>query len=356
MLVAKRQQQLICTLDYSKEALRQMRKHTTFHCPCCDARVILKVGAKMIAHFAHERASCAYVFSERESMQHLEGKAQLYTFFQRFSSNVTLEPYIQALQQRPDILVDRYAVEFQCSALAVDKIMLRTKGYNDEQYTPIWIPYARFTERGWRIVSFSQTEQQFFQWHRGLPFLMAYSPEKGAFMYYCSIVQLSATKFYTYIQPVALKQQQFPFVEPKPITKQQFIACCFLHEQYRQRALFQRLRFSNKGVQDDVLRRAYMRYGSILSLPAHIGIYVPHAYSWPIAPVDWQLYYVQWREQTRSTIQGAEASFLAFCGLHVLTNEQRTAVQLYEAIISEEHASNDALFSYMYDKIVALHV
>lgn len=185
---------------------------------------------------------------------------------------------------------------------------------------------------------------------------MAYSPERHAFIYYSSIMQLSATKFYTHVEHVAADTQQFPFLQPQPITKEAFMKNCHVLMQYRNRALLHRLRFSEKGVQDDVLQRAYERYGSILSLPAHIGIFVPHAYSWPISPIDWQLYYVLWHEQAKEPHVN-EAAFFAFCGIATATTAQKEALRTYAAIVDESSdVHNAALFSSMYDKIVAFHV
>lgn len=354
MFVAKMDQTRICTLDLPTDALRTLRQQHEFVCPCCHERVTLKIGRKKRPHFAHRSKTCTGTFSEGETVAHAEGKAQLYAFFQQKGLHVQLEPYLELLQQRPDLLVEQYAVEFQCSAISSEHLYRRTAGYKQAGYVPIWIPYARHKRAGWQLVSFNQLEQQCLQ-QDCLPYCMAFSPEEGAFIYYSYCMQMSATMFYTYIERVNPTVQHFPFYVPKAISYEAFLQLCDVQQRMRQRSLLQRLRFSKDGVQDTILRVAYTYYRSIVNVPHYVGIYVPHAFSLPMAPIDWQLYYVVWQQQYQYCLIEQEHHFCTFSSLPPLTDQQREAVRCYAAIVEAVTRKNVPLFSAMYDKIVAHH-
>ncbi|MEE1131939.1 MAG: competence protein CoiA family protein [Caryophanon sp.] len=353
MFVAKHNEKPLCTLDYTKEALRTLRQSETFTCPCCNEPVILKVGNQKLAHFAHRQAGCEAGFSERESAQHLQGKALLYTFCQRFIQDVELEPYIHVLQQRPDVRAAQYAIEFQCSAISYERLVERTDGYTRQGYVPIWIPVARHKKLGWQIISLSQLEKACLQMKDGLAYCITLSPTEEAFIYYSYAMQLSATKFYAYVMRVPIHEQQFPFYVPTPISKDVFIQLCEKQQSMRERMLLQRLRFSKEGVQDNVLQLAYMHYGGIMRIPFYVGIYVPYAHALSMPPVDWQLYYVVWRAQYKKMIREDEEHFCAFSNTEQLCVRSRQALYLYEDIVMTAPANEAALFQVMYDKIVA---
>lgn len=106
----------------------------SYHCPVCQTKVILKLGTKMIPHFAHQtKATCPA--SEGETYEHLAGKLLLQTFFQQF----TLEVYLPDLKQRPDLLWEDQVIEFQCSPLSHKRFLERTHNYLLHGYQPIWI-------------------------------------------------------------------------------------------------------------------------------------------------------------------------------------------------------------------------
>lgn len=353
MFVANVNGQRLCTLDYTKDTLRTLRQKETFTCPCCNEPVILKVGQQKLAHFAHRQASCEAGFSERESAQHLQGKAQLYVFFQRFMQDVELEPYVRILQQRPDVRAAQYAIEFQCSAISYERLVERTDGYMRQGYVPLWIPVARHKKLGWQIISLSQLEKACLQMKDGLAYCITLSPKEEAFIYYSYAMQLSATKFYAYVMRVPIHEQQFPFYVPTPIANDVFLKLCDKQQSMRERMLLQRLRFSKEGVQDNVLQLAYTHYGGIMRIPFYVGIYVPYAHALPIPPIDWQLYYVVWRAHYNKTIRQDEAHFCAFSGIEQLCARSRQALYAYEDVVMTTPASEAALFQVMYDKIVA---
>ena len=104
MLVALTENQEIFQLTPSitETTLYELRQTTTFYCPQCKESLQLKIGRIKIPHFAHVKNSqCESLFSDGESLTHLLGKQQLFTFFQQYG-NVQLEPYLQQLHQRPN--------------------------------------------------------------------------------------------------------------------------------------------------------------------------------------------------------------------------------------------------------------
>ena len=131
----------------------------------------LKVGDVVIPHFAHKKdKSCSASFSEGESKEHLLGKQDLFSFFKRTGVEVKLEPYFNALAQRPDLLVtietEHIPIEFQCSTIPIRLIESRTAGYRKAGMTPIWILHTpkkiMALPQGVGIFQLSEFEKSFF--------------------------------------------------------------------------------------------------------------------------------------------------------------------------------------------------
>ncbi|RRK11546.1 competence protein [Lactiplantibacillus garii] len=128
----------------------QASRHGQYFCPGCTAPVILKRGAVMVPHFAHQPGSDCQAFSEGETSEHLRGKAQLAGWFERSGYQVRLEAPLPQLKQRPDVLVHRagtapLAIEFQCSPLSTQRLWERTVGYRQHGYRVLWLlgrPYS----------------------------------------------------------------------------------------------------------------------------------------------------------------------------------------------------------------------
>ncbi|MDF0727928.1 competence protein CoiA family protein [Cytobacillus sp. S13-E01] len=144
MFVAKKENgQFVSLLDnWSREELIKLRTEH-FYCTACQLPVHLKVGTNRISHFAHKKDASCSVKTEHESSYHMEGKKQLYNWLQHQTKVLELEPYIKAIQQRPDILLElenqKIAIEFQCSQLDPDLFNKRTKAYRRSNINPIWI-------------------------------------------------------------------------------------------------------------------------------------------------------------------------------------------------------------------------
>ncbi|MBB6453053.1 competence CoiA-like predicted nuclease [Salirhabdus euzebyi] len=143
----------------------------------------MRIGQKVIPHFAHEQLDgCA--LGQGEGEYHEKGKLDLYNWLkQQGGLEVALEPYIEKIKQRPDILVkvgSRYcAVEFQCALISEEILQKRTKGYLRIGIQPIWIiGKERIKLRGGNLAVLKPFEQLFFQQFasNNYPILLSYCP------------------------------------------------------------------------------------------------------------------------------------------------------------------------------------
>lgn len=123
-----------------------------YRCPGCKKKVILKKGQVKVHHFAHIKKEGCASFSEGETEEHLKGKLDLYNWLKHLQIPVQLEPYLNDLQQRPDLLafIDEapIAIEFQCSPIPIETIEKRTEGYLSKGYRVLWIVGKKVTLKG----------------------------------------------------------------------------------------------------------------------------------------------------------------------------------------------------------------
>lgn len=116
---------------------------TDLWCPACKGRVDLKYGSIRQPHFAHHSLEECQTFSEGETRQHLEGKLELATYFQKKGWLVLIEQWLPHLKQRPDLLIRRQkkmiAIEYQCAPISAERVRERTVGYERNGITVIWI-------------------------------------------------------------------------------------------------------------------------------------------------------------------------------------------------------------------------
>ncbi|KRL04796.1 competence protein CoiA [Liquorilactobacillus oeni] len=143
-----------------------------YRCPACHTELILKRGNVKVAHFAHKSKLCSF-FTEGETVEHLNGKIQLTRIFERESALVNLECYLDAIKQRPDLLVQKkieLAVEFQCAPLSVKKMVQRSKGYAQKNIRFIWI----LGERHRLKKRMTQQIAQFIKWLPNIGFYLIY--------------------------------------------------------------------------------------------------------------------------------------------------------------------------------------
>jgi competence protein CoiA len=139
-------------------------KHN-FICPVCKGKVYLRSGKRVIPHFVHYSIKTCDSISRGESIYHDQGKMMLYRWLLHQQLSVKLEPFIQTIRQRPDILLiigrKRIAIEYQCSPISPAVIKARNDGYRSLSIFPIWIIGAKYFQRKSRyklhISSFIQS-------------------------------------------------------------------------------------------------------------------------------------------------------------------------------------------------------
>ncbi|AVQ34520.1 competence protein CoiA [Staphylococcus muscae] len=116
---------------------RNAHKDASYYCPVCHEQLILKQGNKNIAHFAHGR-QCAH-HANGETLLHCKLKLLLFHIMSNYDNDVQLEPYLSDIQQIPDIVVGKYAIEVQLSPLPIQQMHKRTEGLVRAGYRVIWL-------------------------------------------------------------------------------------------------------------------------------------------------------------------------------------------------------------------------
>ena len=115
------------------------QKNDHFYCPGCQGQVRLKQGTILRPHFAHIiLKDCHYAY-ENESAQHLELKSALYRWL-KHEVAVEIEAVLPELGQIADLLVEeKLALEVQCSSLSIQRLLERTKAYQDQGIEVLWL-------------------------------------------------------------------------------------------------------------------------------------------------------------------------------------------------------------------------
>ena len=115
------------------------QKNDHFYCPGCQGQVRLKQGTILRPHFAHIiLKDCHYAY-ENESAQHLELKSVLYRWL-KHEVAVEIEAVLPELGQIADLLVEeKLALEVQCSSLSIQRLLERTKAYQDQGIEVLWL-------------------------------------------------------------------------------------------------------------------------------------------------------------------------------------------------------------------------
>lgn len=118
---------------------KQAIKNQNYFCPHCKSKVILKIGTKVIAHFAHVNP-CKIWRSKGESALHYQTKYKIASMLKRLNFKVEVEPYYENIQQFPDIVVNSsFAIEVQFSNIPLSEIQKRTAGLMSVGLRPFWI-------------------------------------------------------------------------------------------------------------------------------------------------------------------------------------------------------------------------
>ncbi|WP_077617317.1 competence protein CoiA [Bacillus sinesaloumensis] len=167
---------------WKRSDLLELRKDETFLCPACQSKVQLKAGMKKTHHFAHLKGAECTIKTEPESEYHLDGKRQLFHWFQAQGYDVKLEPFLSEISQRPDLLVvtqdRRYAIEYQCSGIDSALFKKRSDSYRQIGIIPLWILGAKWFKR----MSTYSVRLSSFQWLFATSFNQPIPP---SILFYC---------------------------------------------------------------------------------------------------------------------------------------------------------------------------
>lgn len=294
ILTAKREDgtMVILSSKMRKDELRGWRKTAQFYCPQCDGSVQLRVGEIVIPHFAHKKdATCTSSFSEGESKEHLEGKQHLYEFFQKRLTDVKLEPYLQTLAQRPDLLVNNVPIEFQCSTIPIHQVHSRTAGYIGVGMNPIWILHTpnkfKTIPQGVGIYQLSKFESFFISPQDSV--FLTYYPQTKQFHYFSHLLHIVGRQYIGIHRKLSITSQIFPFARPKMPTEKEVAHYAALYLSMRKKFLNTRVLLNRKGINDSFLRQCYELKVIPLHLPLWIGIPVAMINPFPVHVVEWQL-------------------------------------------------------------------
>lgn len=374
MLVAHNENKQLIVLhrQLSRDELQLLKKQQQFFCPQCNESLQLKIGQIRIPHFAHfHNSECDNLFSERESEAHLLGKQQLYELFEKLQLSPILEPFLPQIQQRPDILIEHqnrlFAIEFQCSPLATELFIARTKGYKEVNITPIWIvhkPFEKLKGLGIQKIKINHTMSQYLLQNNGQRYLMTYDVKRQLFYYISNIVHLKKTQFIGQVHRISLKQQQFPFLVPSKIPLEKFEQLFSQILQFRDDYLLPRLLLSKRGVNDPFLRAIYELCLTGNRLPIFIGIPVRNTNAFEEFCVEWQVqlfYFLKCHKLTPQTMNANAIPYFFEWASFAMTMERKIEVTYYLSLLkrlniqsASGHLEKKNLIEVIYDELVAI--
>ena len=320
MLVAynENKQAIILFQLLPKRDIQELKAHN-YYCPQCGELVIIKAGAIKTPHFAHKRqTACDGQFSERESVAHLIGKQQLYSWLQSKKVSVRLEATIPQLMQRPDILATvhnkQYALEFQCSTISEQLFYERTAGYVPCDIEPIWIlkntPQRSAKQAApIQVLKLTTFQKLFIQYSNSSPHLVCYDVDKQQFIYYHHLIFTRSNQCVAAVSTLPLQAQHLPLLQPTTISKQTFQQLFGLFRNRQQAFINSSYAFGQAKVNDLLWRSVYelrILYGQI---PFTIGIPIIESEFVCESTLKWQValhYYAQLYELPLSKMNDFE--------------------------------------------------
>ncbi|RDI47760.1 competence protein CoiA [Falsibacillus pallidus] len=278
--------------------IERIRRTQKFYCPHCGDSLLIKAGSINIPHFSHKSQSACSSLSESESIQHLNGKLDIFNWLKQFyPDSVELEPYLEEIGQRPDILMmaqgQIYAIEYQCSSIPSSLIQARTKGYHEMNIKPIWImgdaPIRKGKEGNTSIYKLSPFQWSFAQMSsNGSPILLSYSPDSKVMGQYSKIFPLTPSKTFAapLISPLTkLDPSQILFNPADSFT--QYPIKRWIDE--KNKWMQQRVHYS-RWKRDRFLLAIYENGLNPFLLAPQIGLPVSYMCSVSSHPLEWQLY------------------------------------------------------------------
>lgn len=200
MLQAKTADGKFVTLaSIPKHKIEQMRQTTRFFCPACHEQVIVKAGTEVVPHFAHQVNSHCTSHKGGESEYHMKGKLLLKRWLKRQHIPVVLEPFLQSINQIPDLLIQlhdrKIAIEFQCARIPIKEIQQRNKAYKNSGIVPLWILGKKLLKMSYNLLHISPFIMQFIhQFNEDVPTVLYFFCPETLYMYKVSDLYLSSKR------------------------------------------------------------------------------------------------------------------------------------------------------------------
>ncbi|HLR10945.1 MAG TPA: competence protein CoiA family protein [Sporosarcina sp.] len=347
ILVAKRSngQLFILHKQWSREQLKQLRKKEQFFCPQCNHVLQLKVGAINIPHFSHQHhKACDQFFSEGETFEHLQGKLDLYHFFQTYPQlNVQIEPYLSELRQRPDLLIYQQdmwkPIEFQVSRIPVEKMQRRTNHYKEHSMDPLWILHTpanllSLTE-GPTMFSINSFTYQFLTNLNNQQYLFTYHPETKTFYYLSNLMHIEKQKYIVNHRKLPLSLQRYPFATPKKLSREEMNQYMMLFNRAREKYIQSAIFYNRQGVNNVFLRSCYELQIVPSLLPSWIGVPITYNDGFIVHPCEWQIAFIYYLHKIDDgKLSSAETIYQQFLYRFYEINEQSLyAVNMYHLFL-----------------------
>jgi competence CoiA-like predicted nuclease len=138
---------LVADLQGNRVEATGAKRDPRYVCPKCKGIVILKLGRKVISHFAHKPPTdCTWVRGETRA--HLEAKSLVRNALIARGLRAEVEYIVTALpgDRRADVMAwspggERVAFELQHTSLGLDEIEKRAFSYAREGIAQTWMPF-----------------------------------------------------------------------------------------------------------------------------------------------------------------------------------------------------------------------
>lgn len=290
MLLAKKKDgSMLSLLLYSRSEIEK-RRHEEFYCPCCEGRVYLKVGTIKIPHFAHKSQSFCRADAEGESLEHLQGKRQLFEWLRQLGVEVSLEKYFPEIKQRADLYIvhngQGYAIEFQCSVVSQQIIKKRTQQYLRYRIIPLWILNNKLIKKKKQNEYYLSSFQYYCTSGTLLqPKLLTYSPTQKQFTILQQLLPFSTRNTMAY--PQIISQERFTFIQLIQNTKMLPIDS---HLWMKKKQSWCAHALTHASFQDPFVRAMYENQVYVVSFPMEIGLPVPYMHVYETKAVVWQFW------------------------------------------------------------------
>ncbi|WP_067842048.1 competence protein CoiA [Amphibacillus sediminis] len=196
----------------SKAEITKLKDTESFYCPICYEPVLIRAGAKQVAHFAHKRDSRCFSSMTGEGPYHQQGKLDLFQWLTNQGYQAKLETYFKDIKQRADLSFSinqkQYVIEFQCANISPDILIKRTLGFQSIKVNPLWIlggnQITRFSGQGLRLNMMAQAcLNQYPDDHSA--WLTYYCPVAKQFAHYSAIALIGDHKSYGHLTFLELR-------------------------------------------------------------------------------------------------------------------------------------------------------